>query len=111
MVSHLNNNFYKSRLDLTTEKICKLLLDKKLSNMYDIREALYEYQTNNEDINLLLKKILYFFTNECNVLLTDKKLILVKTIAESNQKLQKSYKEVVHIEDLFFKIFSLIHKS
>ena len=107
----LNNNFYKSRLDITIDKICKLLLDKKISNLYEIREILYEYQTNNEDINLLLKKILKYFTNTCQIFTDDKKMELTHIIADSNHKLQNSYKEIVHIEDLFFKIFALIHQG
>ena len=105
----LNNNFYKSRLDTSVEKICKLLIDKKLSNIYEIRELLYDYQTNNEDINLLLKGILEYFTNVCEILDDNKKIKLSQNIARSTHNLQISYKEIVHIEDLFFKIFTLIH--
>ena len=107
----VNNNFYKSRLDLTVEKICKLLIEKKLSNLFDIRNVLYDYQINNEDINLLLRKIAYYFTNKCEILSSEKKLIMIKDLANANQDLQKSYKEIIHIENIFFKFFSLIHKT
>jgi replication-associated recombination protein RarA len=107
----LNNNFYKSRLDLTVQKICKLLIDKKLSNLIDIRNALYEYQINNEDFNLLLKNIFDYLSLNCNILNTDKKMRMIKEFADSNHKLQKSYKEIVHIEALFFKFFAIIHKT
>ena len=107
----VNNNFYKSRLDLTVQKICKLLIEKKLSNLFEIRNVLYDYQINNEDINLLLRKIAYYFTNKCSILNDQKKMILIKQLAISNQNLQKSYKEIIHIEDIFFKFFALIHKT
>ncbi len=105
----LNNNFYKSRLDTTIDKICKLLIDKKLSNLNEIREILYDYQINNEDINVLLKNILNYFSNVCEIFDDTKKMKLTRLISVSNHNLQKSYKEIVHIEDLFFKIFTLIH--
>ena len=107
----INNNFYKSRLDLTVQKICKLLIEKKLSNLFEIRNVLYDYQINNEDINLLLRKIAYYFLNKCEILNTEKKMMMVKELANSNQNLQNSYKEIIHIEDIFFKFFSLIHKT
>lgn len=107
----INNNFYKSRLDLTVEKICKLLIEKKLSNLFEIRNVLYDYQTNNEDINLLLKKISDFFLNECKILSSQRKMLMIKELAITNQNLQKSYKEIIHMEDIFFRIFSLIHKT
>ena len=107
----INNNFYKSRLDLTVQKICKLLIEKKLSNLFEIRNVLYEYQINNEDINLLLRKIAYYFTNKCEILNSEKKMILIEELSKSNHKLQKSYKEIIHIEDIFFKFFSIIHKT
>ena len=107
----VNNNFYKSRLDLTVQKICKLLIEKKLSNLFEIRDVLYDYQINNEDINLLLKKIAYFFSNKCEILNSEKKMLMIKELTIANQNLQKSYKEIIHIENIFFKFFSIIHKT
>jgi len=105
----LNNNFYKTRLDIISEKLCKLLIEKKLSNLAEIREILYEYQTNNEDLNSLLIKIQNYFTIDSELLCENKKIKLVKLLADSNKNLQNSYKEIVHIESILFNIFSIIH--
>ena len=87
-------------MEITNEKICKLLIDKKLSNLFEIRELLYDYQTNNEDINYLLKKILDYFLNN-QLLNENKKIKLVSLIANTSHNLNNSYKEIVHIENLF----------
>ena len=68
----INNNFYKSRLDLTVKKIYNYLLKKNFQiYLKSSRIVLYDYQINNEDINLPLKKS-YFFSNKCEILNSEK---------------------------------------
>lgn len=102
------NNFYKTKLELVSDKIIKLLNDKKIGNLYEIRDIIYEYQTNNQDFDILLLKILDFFLKSVS-LKDDKKTELVKIISLTNINLKKSFKEVVHLEDCFLNIFALIH--
>ena len=101
-------NFYKTRLEITTEKICKLLLDKKLSTLYDIRELIYDYQTHNENMQSLLKNILYEFLDG-NYLCDDKKSQLINIVQQIDINYNLSYKEIIHIEQGMFKIFKLFH--
>jgi hypothetical protein len=103
-------NFYRTRLDTTCEKICKLLLDKKFASLYEIREVLYDYQTHNEDIPALLKRILYYLLNT-NILSHDKTLKLIEIIARIDLNQQLSYKEIIHLEHGMFSIFKLIHSK
>ena len=79
--------------------------------MYEIREVIYEYQINNESLDLLFKQIVKQFTINNSILDQSKKLKLIEIIAKANHNLQLSYKEIIHVEELFFLIFSLIHKS
>ena len=104
----LLNNFYKTKLELVSEKIIKLLNEKKISNLYEIREIIYEYQTNNQDFDILLLKILDYYL-KCGSIKDEKKNDFVRIMANTNINLKKSFKEVVHIEDCFLNLFGLIH--
>lgn len=103
-------NFYKSRGESTCEKISKLLKDKKLSNLYTVRELLYEYQVHNEDLDALVMSILTYFLNQDNAVFNkEKKMALISLACENDINKNKSYKEIIHIEQLLFSIFRLFH--
>lgn len=101
-------NYYKNRVEITCEKICKYLLDKKISSLYEVRELLYDYQIHNENMAELLKAILSFLTKNAN-LKNHKILELVKIISEIDNSQRHSYKEIIHLEHGMFRIFKLIH--
>jgi hypothetical protein len=102
------SNFYKTRLELTSLKISKLLLEKKFSSLYEIREAIYDYQTSNEDITELLKKVLDYIVKHGNLNI-DKIIKLSNIICNIDISRQLSYKEIIHVEYGLFKTFKLIH--
>tara|TARA_B110001469_G_scaffold92848_1_gene88480 strand:+ start:1624 stop:2619 length:996 start_codon:yes stop_codon:yes gene_type:complete len=103
-------NFYKSRGESTSEKIRKLLKDKKLSNLYTIRELLYDYQIHNEDLDVLVRSILTYFLNQNeDVFNKDKKFQLISLACKNDLNKKHSYKEIIHIEQLLFSIFKLFH--
>jgi len=103
-------NFYKSRGESTCDKISKLLKDKKISNLYTVREVLYEYQVHNEDLDALVKSILtYFLYQDDKVFNKEKKMKLISLACEHDINKNKSYKEIIHIEQLLFSIFRLFH--
>ena len=103
-------NFYKSRCESACEKISKLLRDKKISNLYAIRELLYEYQVHNEDLDALVMSIItYFLYKEDAIFNGDKKTALISLACEYDINKKNSYKEIIHIEHLLFSIFRLFH--
>lgn len=104
----LLTNFYKTRLELTTEQLMKLLFDKKISNLYEVREVIYEYQTNNEDIGNLLKNLLLNIIHS-GKLNAEKLVKITRIVSDINENQQVSYKEIIHIEYGLFRIFKLIH--
>lgn len=104
----LLNNFYKTKLELVSEKIIKLLNEKKIANLYEIRDIVYEYQTNNQDFDILLLKILDYYLKSGSIK-DEKKNDLVQIIANTTLHLKKSFKEVVHLEDCFLNVFAVIH--
>ncbi len=104
----LLTNYYKNRVEIASEKICKHLLDKKISSLYEIRELLYDYQIHNENMAELLKAVLSFLTKSAN-LKQNKILGLTKIISEIDTSQQQSYKEIIHLEHGMFRIFKLIH--
>ena len=104
----LLSNFYKTRLELISEQICKALFDKKFASLYEIRELIYEFQTSNEDICELLKKVLSNIIKS-GKLKSDKFIHLTRIMSDLDVNQKISYKEVIHIEYGLFKIFKLIH--
>jgi hypothetical protein len=106
----LLTNFYKSRIEITSDKIFKLLIDKKISNLYEIRDLIYDYQVHNQSMSNLLKEILNLLLTS-NKLDQNKKIKLVKIISNTDLNLQKSYKEIIHLEHGIFSIFKLIHTN
>jgi hypothetical protein len=102
--------FYKTRNQIQTEKIIKLLKDKKLSTLGDIRTIIYEHQTNNEDLDLLINMVTDHFLDSNNKLFsTEKKMKLVSIICDYNILKTQSFKEIVHIEKFIFCLFRLVH--
>jgi len=104
----LLTTFYKTRVEITSEQIYKLLIDKKFASLYEIRDHLYEYQVHNENMPNLLNSILNLLVNS-DILNESKKIKLGNIIATIDISLQKSYKEIIHLEHGFFRIFKLIH--
>jgi hypothetical protein len=104
----LLNNFYKTGTEETSIKISKLLLEKKLVNILEIRELIYNYQTSNQDFIELFKHLLFnLLQKEC--LSNDQKLEMISNIAKFNQSFSRAFKEVVHLEAAIFKLFYIIH--
>lgn len=104
----LLSNFYKTRLELISEQICKALFDKKFSSLYEVRELIYEFQTSNDDISNLLKKVLSNIIKSGKIS-SEKTIKLISIMCDLDVKQKISYKEVIHIEYGLFKIFKLIH--
>jgi replication-associated recombination protein RarA len=105
-----HTNFYKSRCESVTEKIVKLLKEKKLGNIYEIRELIYDYQVQNEDMIELFKSVSNsFLTLDDSIFSQKKKLELTSILSQCDTNKTNSYKEVIHIEYGIFSIFRLYH--
>lgn len=102
--------FYKSQNQIQTEKIIKLLKDKKFSSLGDIRNIIYEHQTNNEDLNLLISMLCdHFLHLDDKIFNSSKKMNLISIICNYNLQKTKCFKEIVHIEQFIFSLFKLLH--
>ena len=101
-------NYYKTVRELTCKAICNLIKEPKISNLYDIRNHIYEYQTQNEDLNSLIYDIYEYFSNLPQISFSDKKKIeLIEIVSNFNTNNVKSYKQIIHTEATIFNIFKL----
>lgn len=103
------NNFYKSRIDTTATSIYKLIIEKKISNLGELRELLYDYQVHNEDIDELFLRLMNLLF--CNKEIDDNKKIKINTaITQMNLNKKNGYKEIIHIERCLFQLFMICHE-
>ena len=102
------NNFYKSKVDTTATNMYKLIIDKKISNLGELRELLYDYQVHNEDIDELFNRLMNLLFS--NTKIDDNKKIMINTaITQMNLNKKNGYKEIVHIERCLFQLFMICH--
>ena len=105
-------SFYKTATQSKAETIIKLLKERKLSSLGEIRSIIYEYQTANEDLDSLIITISRYFLDSGNVEFpVSKKVELISLLANYNLQKIESFKEIVHIETILFKLFKLIHSN
>ena len=103
-----NNKYieYFSPMELYVKEIFKLIKKKNNSSLIKIREYIYNLITKNINIKLFIKQ----FTKESlNQDLSTEKIIEINkwgTIFEN--RLSKSYKEVVHFEAFVYKICHIL---
>lgn len=105
----LLNNFYKRGVEDTGIKISKLLLEKNLINILEIRELIYDYQTSNQDFIELFKYLIFTLLKK-DCLSKDQKLEMISNVAKFNLSFSRAFKEIVHFEAAIFKLFYIIHK-
>lgn len=106
----LINNFYNTEIEDTSNKIIKFLIDKKLTNLLELRELIYGFVTNNLDVLELFKHLLLNLNNK-EFLCISKKIKILNVISDFDYNFKLSYKELIHIEAALFKIFSIIHND
>lgn len=105
-------SFYKTATQSKAETIIKFLKERKLSSLGEIRSIIYEYQTANEDLDLLIITISRHFLDLGNIKFpVSKKVKLTSLLANYNSQKINSFKEIVHIETILFNLFKLIHTN
>lgn len=103
------NNFYKSKVDTTATNMYKLIIDKKISSLGELRELLYDYQVHNEDIDELFIRLMNLLFS--NTEIDDNKKIMINTaITCMNLNKKNGYKEIIHIERCLFQLFMIFHE-
>tara|TARA_B100000809_G_C14984322_1_gene475697 strand:+ start:17 stop:781 length:765 start_codon:yes stop_codon:yes gene_type:complete len=96
-------DYYKSKINL----IIKLLETKKISNLIKIRELLYELTCKNiEKKRIIINIVQFFLKSKKYDNLTKGKII--KYGAHFEEKLNKAYKDFVHLEGFIITIMNIL---
>ena len=93
-------------IDKQIDTILDLVYEKKIDNILKIRKLIYNLCSQHVDRYYILK---YCFREVSKTLKTNnKKIELIAFLNETNTKLSNSFKNIIHIEYFFVKLFDLI---
>ena len=96
-------DYFKSKINL----IIKLLETKKISNLIKIRELLYELTCKNiEKKRIIINIVQFFIKSKKYDNLTKRKII--RYGAHFEEKLNKAYKDFVHLEGFIIAIMNIL---
>ena len=101
-------NKYNDIYQYQIKEVCELINNLKVSNMLLIREKIYKMSSINIDVKMILKTIAeYFLKSNID---SNKKLAILEKATLFDLRLEKSYKELIHLESFVINIMEILVK-
>ena len=103
---HTKNTKLENSIDNTLDSILGLVYKKKLDNILKIRKLVYDLCSKNVNRYYILKYSLRKLLKQIDS--NKKKIELTSFVNEINVKLSESFKNTIHIEYFFIKLYEFI---